>query len=103
MAIQFLWALIICIGLLFLPETPRYLIKMDKHDKAAASLSKLRRLPMDHPSIIEELSDISANHQYESGLTKATYLDCFKGTVGKRLLIGCCLQGLQQLTGTFDP
>lgn len=32
-------------------------------------------------------------------LAKATYLDCFKGTIGKRLLTGCALQGLQQLTG----
>jgi len=26
-------------------------------------------------------------------------VDCFKGTVLKRLITGCCLQGLQQLTG----
>ena len=32
-------------------------------------------------------------------VSKATYLDCFKGTIGKRLLTGCLLQGLQQLTG----
>jgi SP family sugar:H+ symporter-like MFS transporter len=32
-------------------------------------------------------------------LSKASYLDCFKGTVGKRLLTGCLLQALQQLTG----
>jgi hypothetical protein len=32
-------------------------------------------------------------------LGKSTYIDCFKGTVGKRLLTGCLLQSLQQLTG----
>jgi hypothetical protein len=32
-AIQFLWAIIIVGGMLFLPETPRYLVKRDKHDK----------------------------------------------------------------------
>jgi sugar porter (SP) family MFS transporter len=30
---------------------------------------------------------------------KGTYADCFKGTVGKRLLTGCALQALQQLSG----
>lgn len=30
---------------------------------------------------------------------KGTYLDCTKGTVGKRLLTGCMLQALQQLSG----
>jgi len=98
-AIQFAWSLIIVIGLIFLPETPRFLIKQDKHEKAALALSKLRRLPADHPAIVEELSEIAANHRYEMTLSKATYLDCFKGTVGKRLLTGCLLQALQQLSG----
>jgi sugar porter (SP) family MFS transporter len=98
-AIQFLWSLILVIGLIFLPETPRYLIKMDKYDKAAISLGKLRRLPIDHPAVLEELNEVQANHLYEMSLGKSTYADCFKGTVGKRLLTGCLLQSLQQLTG----
>merc|ERR1711959_210977 len=84
-AVQFAWSLILVVGLIFLPETPRYLIKRDKYDKAAVSLGKLRRLPIDHPSIIEELNEVQANHLYEMSLGKATYLDCCKGTVGKRL------------------
>lgn len=32
-------------------------------------------------------------------LGRSSYRDCFKGTVGKRLLTGCGLQALQQLTG----
>jgi len=85
-AVQFAWSLILVVGLFFLPETPRYLIKMDKYDKAAKSLSKLRRLPVDHPAIIEELNEVQANHLYEMSLGKSTYVDCFKGTLGKRLL-----------------
>lgn len=86
-------------SLIFLPETPRYLIKMDKYDKAAHSLGKLRRLPIDHPAIIEELNEVQANHLYEMSLGKSSYIECFKGTLGKRLLTGCLLQSLQQLTG----
>jgi hypothetical protein len=85
--------------LLFLPETPRYLIKMDKYDQAAKSLGQLRRLPVDHPAIVEELNEVQANHLYEMSLGKSTYVECFKGTLGKRLLTGCLLQALQQLTG----
>ncbi|KAK3074176.1 Plasma membrane low glucose sensor [Teratosphaeriaceae sp. CCFEE 6253] len=98
-AIQFAWSSIICLGMLFLPETPRFLIKQDKLEKAAKALSRLRRLPVDHPAVVEELSEIEANHRYEMSISKASYLDCFKGTVGKRLMTGCLLQGLQQLTG----
>lgn len=32
-------------------------------------------------------------------ISKATYVDCFRGNIGKRLMTGCLLQGLQQLTG----
>lgn len=86
-------------GLLLLPETPRFHIKKSRSGKAAEALSRLRRLPPDHPGLVEELAEIQANHEYEMSLGKATYLDCFKGTVGKRLLTGCLLQALQQLSG----
>ncbi|EKG09814.1 Sugar/inositol transporter [Macrophomina phaseolina MS6] len=98
-AVQFAWALILFIGLIFLPETPRFLVKQDRHEAATASLAKLRRLPVDHPAVVEELAEIVANHHYEMSIGTASYAECFKGTVGKRLLTGCLLQALQQLTG----
>ena len=49
--------------MLILPETPRYLIRSGKPEKAAASLSKLRRLDPTHPAIQDELSEIQANHE----------------------------------------
>ena len=98
-AVQFAWALIMITGMLFLPETPRYYIKMGKNEKACKSLSRLRRLNVDHPALVEEIAEIQANHEYELSLGKASYIDCFRGTLGKRLATGCLLQALQQLTG----
>ncbi|KAI9840555.1 MAG: High-affinity glucose transporter rgt2 [Sclerophora amabilis] len=98
-AVQFAWALILAGGMLILPETPRYLIKMGKPERAARSLSKLRRLDVTHPALIEELAEVTANHEYEMSLGKASYIDCCRGTLGKRLATGCGLQALQQLTG----
>ena len=72
---------------------------MNKYDKAAHSLAKLRRLPVHHPAVIEELNEVQANHLYEMSLGKSSYIECFKGTLGKRVLTGCLLQALQQLTG----
>ena len=98
-AVQFAWALILFFGMLLLPETPRMYIKRNNPQAAAKSLSRLRRLPTDHPALVEELSEITANHEYEMSLGKASYLDCFKGNLGRRLATGCLLQALQQLTG----
>ena len=98
-AVQFAWAIILITGMLILPETPRYKIKRGQHAQAAKSLARLRRLDADHPALVEELAEIQANHDYETSLGKASYIDCLKGTLGKRLITGCLLQSLQQLTG----
>ena len=82
-----------------LPETPRYYIKKDNMEAAAKSMSRLRSLPADHPAIIEELNEIKALHDFEMQETgAATYLDCIKPDMIKRLLTGCGIQALQQLT-----
>ncbi|KAF4624385.1 hypothetical protein G7Y89_g13786 [Cudoniella acicularis] len=101
LALQFVWAGGLLLGLLLLPETPRYLIKRNLHTAAASSLSRLRRLDITHPALIEELAEIEANHEYELSLGNATYKDVFLGSphLGRRLLTGCGLQMLQQLSG----
>ncbi|CZS95165.1 hypothetical protein WAI453_011222 [Rhynchosporium graminicola] len=101
LALQFIWAGILLLGLLLLPETPRYLIKRGLHEEAASSLSRLRRLDITHPALIEELAEIEANHEYELSLGPSTYRDVFFGSphLGRRLVTGCGLQILQQLSG----
>jgi len=98
-AVQFAWSIVLVGGMLVLPDTPRYMIKKDNLQGATKALAKIRRLPESDPAVIEELAEIQANHEYELSLGKATYLDCFKGNLLKRLLTGCALQALQQLTG----
>jgi len=101
LALQFLWAGVLLLGLMLLPETPRYLIKRGLHEDAALSLSRLRRLDITHPALIEELAEIEANHEYELSLGPSTYRDVFLGSphLGRRILTGCGLQILQQLSG----
>lgn len=100
-ALQFVWAGILLLGLSLLPETPRYLIKQGRHTAAAESLSRLRRLDITHPALIEELAEIEANHQYELNLGPSTYREIFVGSphLGRRVLTACGLQMLQQLSG----
>ena len=101
LALQFIWAGVLLLGLILLPETPRYLIKRGLHASAASALSRLRRLDITHPALIEELAEIEANHEYELSLGPSTYRDVFLGSphLGRRLLTGCGLQMLQQLSG----
>jgi len=97
--LQFAWSLILIGGMLVLPETPRFLIKRNKMSQAASALGQLRRLSPDHPAIQAEITEVRANHEFEMTLGKASYADCFRGKMRKRMLTGMGLQALQQLTG----
>ncbi|KAI1114964.1 general substrate transporter [Nemania sp. NC0429] len=99
--LQLTWAVVLSLGLLILPETPRYLIKRGDKHAAGLALSRLRRLDITHPALVEELAEIEANHEYELALGPATYRDVFTGSphLCRRILTGCGLQILQQLTG----
>lgn len=101
MGLQLTWACVLAVGILVLPETPRYLIKRGLKEEAALSLSRLRRLDITHPALVEELAEIQANHDYELTLGPDSYRDIFLGSphLGRRTLTGCGLQMLQQLTG----
>lgn len=98
-ALQFVWSIILFTGALFLPESPRYLVKRGRLNKAMASLSRLRRVPAEHPALEAELREIRENHEYEMNLGSSSWLACYRGNNLKRLLISCTLQALQQLTG----
>ncbi|TFA99718.1 hypothetical protein CCMA1212_008461 [Trichoderma ghanense] len=98
-AVQFAWSLVLFIGMAFLPETPRFLVRSGKLDKARAALSRIRRLRPEHEALAAELGQIQANLEAESCVRKATYADCFRRPMLKRQFTGMALQALQQLTG----
>ncbi|CAH2354206.1 low-affinity glucose transporter Hxt3p [[Candida] railenensis] len=100
-AVQFLWALILGGGLFFLPETPRFWVSKGQEAKARDSLSRLRRIPADHPDLIEEYDDIKASFDFEMAHGTTSWLDCFskRNRQVYRLFTGIWLQAFQQLTG----
>ncbi|KAH7401328.1 high affinity glucose transporter RGT2 [Pyrenochaeta sp. MPI-SDFR-AT-0127] len=109
-AVQFLWAIILAVGLALLPESPRYWVKKGKLDKAAAALGRVRGQALDSEYIQDELAEIIANHEYEMSVVPQTsYLGswkaCFEGKISspssnvRRTVLGICMQMMQQLTG----
>lgn len=102
-SIQFVWAFVLSVGMLILPESPRWYVRKGYDDRAALSLSRLTRLPPDDPIVQEELNDIRASLEEEKQFGVATYKDCFTpgepNKIAFRVLSGMALQGWQQLTG----
>ncbi|MCJ1388111.1 hypothetical protein MMC18_000956 [Xylographa bjoerkii] len=108
--IQFLFGLVLGIGLIFLPESPRYYVKRGKIESARNSLSRLRGQPGTSEYIENELSEIIANEEYERALIPTSgwvsgWANCFKGSVFKsnsnlrKTILGTSLQMMQQWTG----
>ncbi|KAF2755636.1 general substrate transporter [Pseudovirgaria hyperparasitica] len=109
-AIQFLWAIILAVGLFVLPESPRYHVKRGNIQKAGETLARLRGQPRDSQYVEEELAEIVANHEYElqvvpQGTYMSSWLNCFKGSIShghsnlRRSILGISLQMMQQWTG----
>ncbi|KAI0766561.1 MFS monosaccharide transporter [Trametes elegans] len=101
-SIQFIWAFVLFVGMFWLPETPRWLIKNNRHEDAARSLSRLTSLPVQDPEVQAELDDIRAALREEQERGENSYADCFKfnrSKIALRTLSGIFIQAWQQLTG----
>lgn len=51
-------------------ESPRYLVKKGRPDKALRVMSRLRKLPEDHDYVVREINDITVSHQAEMEATR---------------------------------
>jgi len=86
-------ALVLALGILFMPESPRWLCSVGRHDDAVKALKKLRRnLIIEH-----ELRDIELTLANEP--KKGSWLLLFKRPLLPVLMLGVMLFCLQQLSG----
>lgn len=108
--VQFLWSIILGVGLLFLPESPRFYVRKGRIEEAAKALAAVRGQPLESDYVRDELAEIVANNEYELQVIPQTsyigsWLACFQGSLSKgnsplrRTILGTGLQMMQQLTG----
>ncbi|KAJ7620369.1 general substrate transporter [Roridomyces roridus] len=109
-AVQFLWALILGTGLLFLPESPRFYVRKGQIDLATEALARVRDQPAESDYVQDELAEIIANLEFEKAhIPQTTYVEswlvCFRGSIYdgssnlRRTIVGTGLQCAQQFTG----
>ncbi|QMT61304.1 sugar porter family MFS transporter [Legionella sp. PC997] len=86
-------ALVLCIGILLMPESPRWLCSVGRREAASKALKKLRK----SHSIEHELLDIERTLANEP--KKGSWLLLFKSPLLPVLMLGTMLFCLQQLSG----
>ncbi|KAH6686943.1 general substrate transporter [Plectosphaerella plurivora] len=112
-AIQILPAVILGIGMIFFPESPRWYLMKHKEDKALAALARVRRVHPDTASLRTEYLAIKAEVLFDEAINR----DRFPGKSGvslfaaqhvalvstwsafRRLFIGCAIFFFQQFMG----
>lgn len=102
LGITFLWGLILGIGIIFFPESPRYDFRHGRVDQAKKTMTKLYGVPANHRVIIDELAEIKEQLDAESAGKGGWHgwIEMFQGPrMPYRIFLGVTLQALQQLTG----
>ncbi|KAF4565658.1 hexose transporter hxt1 [Pleurotus pulmonarius] len=103
-AIGIVWALILAIGMIFMPESPRWLAAHNRIEEARRSVALSRGVPVSEQQtnafVIREVEQIREAADKQRKL-QAGWLACFesKGKIRYRTFLGMTLQALQQLTG----
>ncbi|KAL8761850.1 MAG: hypothetical protein Q9184_002053 [Pyrenodesmia sp. 2 TL-2023] len=93
------------LGVLFLPESPRWLAGRGRWDDARTSIARLRGLKADpHNALVEDdFQEMRSTIVQQTNVGTGTWWECFAGSdkprVLYRTLLGCAIHFLQQWTG----
>lgn len=73
LAIQIIPAVILGIGMVFFPESPRWLLMKERDDDSLVALSRLRRLPRDSPILQNEYLEVRASIMLENSFARENF------------------------------
>ncbi|KAK5128472.1 hypothetical protein LTR85_003140 [Meristemomyces frigidus] len=100
LSFQVLPALLLLIGLIWLPESPRWLIEVDRDDEGLKVLRKLHYDGTNDDWVQSEYNEIRATISAEKAITVPGWLIMFKVPQWrKRLFLGTLIQVFTQFTG----
>ena len=100
MGIGFIFPAFMAVGMLFLPESPRWEFRHGKIDSARKTIALAYGVPEDHWEVSRELSEIREKYEAENAGGAHPWYEVFTGPrMAYRTILGMPLQAMQQLTG----
>ncbi|KAI0846509.1 general substrate transporter [Daldinia vernicosa] len=98
--IGFLWSLVLCLGILVLPESPRHAYRKGQEEQARNTIARLAGVDPQHRSVHDQITEIRVKLDEEKASGKASWFEIFTGPrMLYRTILGMVLQAGQQLTG----
>ncbi|KAI8137384.1 general substrate transporter [Fennellomyces sp. T-0311] len=119
LCLQLAIGLILGVGILFFPFSPRWLLSVGREEEALRVLAKLRRLAVDDPIVVAEWREIKSTVEFDrrvqaetypdlvqqgthtaaAKMTLMGYVELFKPGMFRRLFIACAIMFFQQFVG----
>lgn len=100
MGVGFAWPVILGVGTLFLPESPRYAYRQGRVQEAREVMCKLYGVPGNHRRVAQEMQDMKEKLEEEKAAGVASWHEIVTGPrMLYRTLLGIALQSLSQLSG----
>lgn len=95
------WAILMIVGMVFTPESPRYLIEKNMIDEARDAIAKVNKMDPESDFVKNEIEVLVNAIQIEENIGNASWGELFTGKpkIFYRLFVGVMMQMLQQLTG----
>ncbi|KAK8438406.1 hexose transporter hxt5 [Candidozyma auris] len=97
----FAWAILLVVGMLNMPESPRYLMSKSRVDDARRSIARSNKVSVDDEVVEAEIRTIQAGLDKEALAGNATWMELINGKpkIFRRVLVGVITAILQQLSG----
>ncbi|XP_065183182.1 uncharacterized protein LOC135814054 [Sycon ciliatum] len=107
LALQSVFSIVLLLGMMYAPETPRYLMKINQRARAVNVMNWIRTGRKRHITseaevskvVLEEVDSIATEIRDGARLRGGTWADIFEWSSLKRLIIGMWVQLFQQFTG----
>lgn len=101
--VGWIWTIILGVGILFFPETPRFDYRHGQGERAKATLCKVYGATPNHWAIYTQVEEIESKLRAEDKITHGSvheFVKMFKAPrMAYRIALGMVLQMFQQLTG----
>ncbi|KAJ9113075.1 hypothetical protein QFC20_001962 [Naganishia adeliensis] len=106
-ALGIFFAIVLGVGIMFVPESPRWLLEHDKEEEALRALARVRGLSTDHRLVQSDFSEMREAHLLDAKAGHGSWWQCFRGD-GKpnkaayRTWLIMILMAFQQSVGIQD-